>query len=105
MITYAITGFDGTIREVSQEECFKIMEEQTFGAIVGCALENWTKRKIQSEFEYGSIEEVDEKIKETIYWVLSIKNYEYHNKYKPNLTANKTKALKKLKKLLNGGAI
>lgn len=105
MITYSITGFDGTIREVSQEECFKIMKEQTFGAIVGCALEDWTKEAMQDDFEYDNIEEVDEKIKETIGWVLSIKNYQYRNKYKPYLIANKEQALEKLFKLLKGAMI
>lgn len=105
MNTFAMTDFNGIVREISQDEFFKTMKEQTFGAIVGCALEGRTKKEMLCDFDYDSIEELDSKILETIYWVLSIRDYQYGNKYKPQLTAGKTKALKKLKKLLNRAVI
>ena len=79
---------------------FKVLKEQTYGAIIEMALLNEPKQKILYETSYESIKEVDEIILETIDFVNNKKNYQYGNKYKPELTTGKKQVLKKLNKLL-----
>ena len=99
MNTYTKIDCNDNLVEINENAFFALMKQQRYGDIVESALLKHSKKKIMFEMEYENIENLNNDILETIDFVLSVSNYQYSNKYKPELTTGKKQTLKKLNKL------